>query len=209
MGASGGRAYTFVERGRSSGSGFIHFQRAEQVFFEDEGSDLRLPAVRPADQPDKAFLRGAHAIVRAGFGFAVRVGVIAADDRTAGSPQGPQQLDVLRRIDFEAIRRKIVRGMDRGDDGAIIFENAFDQAAALIWERDVCCFFNLYPQRQWQIERHHHHRYFALCGVIWPTRRPSSVLKINTRFPPGSCTSMIKRLAATCIDRIFDPAGSP
>src|ERR1700748_322806 len=80
MGASREEAYTGGALGRSSGRDFMHVQRIEPAIFPNKGRSLGSLFRNGADQPDKIIVHRAFAVAFADFRFALRMGVVTADD---------------------------------------------------------------------------------------------------------------------------------
>ena len=126
------------------------------------------------DQPKKAVF--AVTITRAGFGTAVRVRMIAADDFVPVRPRRVDRCEVIGGIDFKTIiaGREIARRMKRDQADRIAFPFAFHQSAA--FARECCAGFARDPFTQ-SIGKKNRRRH-GLFGTIRPMRWPSLALKI-------------------------------
>jgi hypothetical protein len=97
------------------------------------------------DQPEKTGLVCGYEIPRRGFGSAIRVRVIAADDRPFRSAERTHQPELLGGIDLErlVVARKIPARMQHRNLEVIAVAPSFDQAAALFRKRRARLFLEL------------------------------------------------------------------
>src|SRR6185312_22629 len=122
------------------------------------------------NQPEKAVF--AIAIARAGFGAAIRVRVIAANDRPSVRACHAQRAKMIGGIDFETVG--IFGNVARGMQGRDAQRVAFDQAATFARKGSAGFTRDLLAQIVGKKKSGRH----GLLGAIWPTRWPSLALKI-------------------------------